>query len=328
VVLGMLVGLWPAGSAHASTQLAQRESGGAGGITMPGKRAAAQSSNAQSETIAWSLIWRDEFSGTGGVDATQWLYDVGTRYPGGPANWGTGEIDTLTDSTDNVFQNSGFLNIRAIHTSTNPLVGWTSGRIETQHIGFQPPADGALAVEASIQLPNLTGSAAQGYWPAFWMLGSPYRGNYYNWPEVGEIDIMESVNGQNQWWGTFHCGYEPGGPCNETTGLTGTALGFSPSLQAAFHTYRMEFDKSVSPQEIRWYVDGVQYHVVTADDVDAQTWADATDHGFFILLNVAIGGIWPGPPGTLTASGGTMRVDYVRVYQWPVHATYLPMLRE
>jgi hypothetical protein len=76
----------------------------------------------------------------------------------------------------------------------------------------------------------------------------------------------------------------------------------------------MEFDKSVLPQQVRWYVDGVQRHIVYSDRVDTTTWNNATDHGFFILLNVAIGGNWPGNPTSSTSSEGTMLVDYVRVY--------------
>ena len=283
---------------------------------------------AHSASADWRLEWSDEFSGTGRVDTSQWIYDTGTSYPGGPENYGTGEIDWLTDSTANVFQSGGYLHIRAVHTSTNPLEGWTSGRIETQRTDFQPLPGGAMAVEASIQLPNLTGTAAQGYWPAFWMLGGPYRGVYYNWPGIGEIDVMESINGSNTWWGTLHCGVENGGPCHETDGLGAGATGFVPSLESAFHTYRVEIDKSTSPQEISWYVDGQQYHVVTADQVDATTWTNATDHGFFILLNVAMGGAWAGNPVTSTASGGTMQVDYVRVYQWPARQTFLPLISQ
>ncbi|HEY3341312.1 MAG TPA: family 16 glycosylhydrolase [Anaerolineae bacterium] len=275
-------------------------------------------------------MWSDEFSGTGGVDTSQWLYDVGTSYPGGPENWGTGEVDTATNSTSNVFKSGGDLHISALHSGTNPVTGWTSGRIETQRTDFQPPPGGKLAVEASIQLPNVSAEAATGYWPAFWMLGGPYRGVYDNWPGIGEIDIMENINGLNEWSGTFHCGVDPGGPCHETNGLGGGAIGFSPSLQSAFHTYRIEFDKSVSPQVIRWYVDGVQYHSVSADDVDQvdpMTWAKATNHGFIILLDVAMGGPWPTNPISSTQSGGTMLVDYVRVYEWPKWSTYIPLVR-
>ena len=262
----------------------------------------------------WILVWNDEFNGSGRIDTSNWIYDTGTSYPGGPPNWGTGEVAVMSDSTNNVFQDNGYLHVRALHTGTDPTSGWTSGRIETVRTDFQPPAGGKMAVEARIQLPNITGAAARGYWPAFWMLGAPFRGHYWNWPSIGEIDIMENINGLNQWVGAFHCGINPGGPCNEPSGLNGSASGFSPSLQTAFHTYRMEFDKSVSPQEIRWYVDGIQRHVVRSSQVDATTWRNATNHGFFVILNVAIGGGWPGNPTPATVSGGTMLVDYVRVY--------------
>jgi beta-glucanase (GH16 family) len=276
--------------------------------------------------MEWTLVWSDEFNGSGAVSTSNWIYDLGTGYPGGPSNWGAGEIEVMTNSTNNVFQSGGYLNIRALHTGADPTAGWTSGRIETVRTTFQPPDDGEMAVEARIQLPNVTGAAAQGYWPAFWMLGAPYRGNYWNWPSVGEIDVMENINGLNQWWGTLHCGTSPGGPCNETTGIGASASGFSPSLQSASHTYRMEFDKSVSPQQIRWYVDGVQHHTVYSNQVDTTTWNNATDHGFFIILNVAMGGSWSGNPTASTASGGIMRVDYVRVYARPLRTIYLPLV--
>lgn len=264
----------------------------------------------------WTLQWSDEFSGASGtgVNTTNWLYDTGTSYgcSGCPGHWGTGEVETASSSTANVYQDgSGHLVIKPIKARNGT---WTSGRIETQRTDFQPSSTGAMAIEASIQLPDVTGQAAQGYWPAFWALGAPFRGNYLNWPGIGEIDIMENVNGANTEWATFHCGVNPGGPCNETTGIGANVSGWSPTLQSAFHTYRVEFDKSVSPQQIRWYVDGVQVHTVNATQVDATTWSNATNHGFFIILNVAMGGGWPGNPNGLTASGKPMVVDYVRVY--------------
>ncbi|WP_347717761.1 glycoside hydrolase family 16 protein [Sphingomonas sp.] len=269
---------------------------------------------------AWTLTWSDEFNGAAGtgVSTTNWIYDVGTGYgcAGCPDKWGTGEIETMSSSTANVYQDGiGNLNIKPIRSGTAGRYTWTSGRIETTRTDFQPAAGGSMAMEARIQLPNVTGTGAQGYWPAFWALGAPYRGVYTNWPSVGEIDVMENINGKNSWWGALHCGVNPGGPCNETTGLTsGEVTGWNPSLQSAFHVYRMEFDKSTVSEEIRWYVDGVQKHVVRAYQVDATTWANATNHGFFILLNVAMGGGWPGSPTAKTVSDKPLIVDYVRVY--------------
>ncbi len=287
----------------------------------------AQAGRAEAEPD-WTLFWSDEFDGAGSVNAANWQCDSGTGYPGGPANWGTGEVEVMSCSQENVFQSDGVLHIRALHSGSDPASGWTSGRIETQRTDFRAPAGGGLAVEAAIRLPELIGEAAQGYWPAFWMLGAPYRGNYWNWPGVGEIDIMENVNGLNQWWGVFHCGTNPGGPCGEPNGIGGNVSGFSPSLQAAFHTYRLEFDRNLTPEEMRWYVDGTLRLTLRADQVDAATWSQATDHGFFIILNLAMGGGWPGSPSSATVSGGTLLVDHVRVYAWPVHWMYLPLLAQ
>ncbi|MET8522823.1 glycoside hydrolase family 16 protein [Nocardioides sp. NPDC004968] len=263
----------------------------------------------------WTKVWSDDFTGAAGsrINTNNWMYDIGHSYPGGAANWGTGEIAYHSDSTQNVYQDgNGNLVIKPIRDGAG---NWTSGRIETTRTDFQPPSGGVLRVEGRIQMPNITGAAAQGIWPAFWMLGEPFRGNYWNWPGIGEIDIMENVNGANQVWGTLHCGTSPGGPCNETTGLGGTLQGCPGSTcQSSFHTYAMEWDRSTSPQQIRFYVDNTLYHTVRSDQVDATTWNNATNHGFFIILNVAIGGGWPGNPTSATASGVPMLVDYVAVY--------------
>lgn len=266
----------------------------------------------------WTLVWSDEFDGAAntGVDATNWLYDIGTGYPGGPPNWGTGEVETMTDDIANVRRDGeGHLLIAPLVDSSG---NWTSGRIETQRSDFRPPPGGAVAFEASIQQPDVTGDAALGYWPAFWSLGAPFRGNYQNWPGIGEIDILEDVNGLSSVFGTLHCGtVDPPNPCNEYTGL-GSGKQPCPGCQTGLHTYRIEWDESVSPEEIRWYLDGENYFTVRSNQVDETTWKNATDHGYFLILNVAIGGGFPGAfgggPTDATASGVPMIVDYVRVY--------------
>ncbi|MFJ3771713.1 glycoside hydrolase family 16 protein [Streptomyces sp. NPDC090075] len=275
------------------------------------------SASAPSVPSGWSQVFLDDFNGTAGtgVNTSDWQYDTGTSYPGGAANWGTGEVETMTSSTTNVaLDGSGNLKITPVRDSSG---NWTSGRIETTRTDFQPPAGGKLRVEARIQMPNVTGTAAYGYWPAFWMLGAPYRGNYQNWPSVGELDIMENVQGLNTVWATMHCGTNPGGPCNETTGLGSSTACPNTTCQSGFHTYTMEWDRSVSPEAIRFYVDGVNYQTVTAGQVDATTWANATNHGFFVILNVAMGGGFPdafgGGPTSATESGHPMVVDYVQV---------------
>jgi beta-glucanase (GH16 family) len=262
----------------------------------------------------WTTVFSDDFAGPSGtgLDTSRWTYATGHGYPGGAWNWGTGEVETMTSSTQNVYQDgAGHLVIRALRDAAG---NWTSGRVETQRTDFQPPAGGVLRVEASIQTPNVSGAAAQGYWPAFWMLGDAARGTgAAGWPGIGEIDVLEDVNGSGSVYGTLHCGTNPGGPCNETTGL-GSGQHLVPGAKTGFHTYGVEWDRSVSPQQLRWYVDGQQYFTVRSDQVDATTWRNATGHGFFLILNLAIGGGWPGAPTAATVSGGSMVVDHVAVY--------------
>jgi hypothetical protein len=283
--------------------------------------AAALPANASAPTppAGWSQVFVDDFTGAAGsgVNTSNWQYDTGTSYPGGAANWGTGEVETMTSSTNNVaLDGNGNLLITPRRDASG---NWTSGRIETTRTDFQPPAGGKLRVEARLQMPNVTGAAAKGYWPAFWTLGAPYRGNYQNWPSVGELDIMENVQGLNTEWATMHCGTNPGGPCNETSGIGGNTPCAGTTCQAGFHTYAMEWDRSTSPEEIRFYLDGVNFHTVKANQVDATTWANATNHGYFVILNVAMGGGFPdafgGGPDSGTEPGHPLVVDYVQVLQ-------------
>ncbi|MBN0048668.1 carbohydrate-binding protein [Streptomyces actuosus] len=289
------------------------------GLVAAAAAAGAPSASASAPTppSGWTQVFADDFNGAAGsgVDTADWRYDTGTSYPGGPANWGTGEVERMTSGSDNVALD-GHGNL-LITPRRNAGGAWTSGRIETNRTDFQPPSGGKLRVEARIQMPNVTGAAAKGYWPAFWMLGAPYRGDYRNWPSVGELDIMENVQGLNTVWATMHCGTSPGGPCNETSGIGNSTSCPGATCQAGFHTYAMEWDRSVSPEAIRFSVDGTVYHTVTANQVDATTWADATDHGFFVILNVAMGGGFPnafgGGPDGGTEPGHPMVVDYVQV---------------
>lgn len=269
----------------------------------------------------WSLVWSDDFNGSAGTlpSSTNWQIDLGHSYPGGPANWGTGEIQNYTSSTSNLsLDGSGNLRITPLRDGAG---NWSSARIETRRADFKAPAGGILRIEGRIQMPNVTGSAALGYWPAFWALGSPYRGNYWNWPSIGEFDIMENVNGINAVWAVLHCGVSPGGPCNETTGLGANRACPGSTCQSAFHTYRFEWDRSITPNQLRWYVDGQHYHTVSQSQMDATTWGNMTNHaGYFILLNVAMGGAFPnalagfGTPTGATVPGRPMLVDYVAVW--------------
>jgi F5/8 type C domain/Glycosyl hydrolases family 16 len=274
------------------------------------------SATVPSPPAGWTTTWSDDFTGAAGtgVPTGTWQYDTG---PG--SNFGTGEIETMTNSTSNVFEDgAGHLVLKAIHTGTNPTSGWTSGRIETVRDDFGAPAGGEVMMQSSIQQPNQTTANGLGYWPAFWMLGTPLRSGV-SWPGSGEIDILEDVNSQSVVYGTLHCGVGSGGPCNETSGI-GSGAHACPGCQTAYHTYAVQIDRSVSPEQIRWYLDGTNYFTVNANQVDATTWANAVDHPFFIIYDLAMGGGFPNgvcgctTPTTATASGGQMNIDYVAVY--------------
>ena len=266
----------------------------------------------------YTLVFGDDFNGAAGtrLNDANWLYDVGTGYPGGAANWGTGEVETMTSNSANVSEDgAGHLAITPIRDAAGH---WTSARIETRRTDFQPPAGGKLRIEASLQQPNVTGAAAAGYWPAFWALGAPARPvGATNWPSVGEIDIMEDVNGLSSVFGTLHCGPSIPGTCNETTGL-GSGQVACPGCQTGFHTYGVEWDRSVNPETLRWYRDGAVYFSLNKNQVDAASWTNATNHGYFAIFDLAIGGGFPaafgGGPTASTRSGVPMLIDYFAVY--------------
>jgi beta-glucanase (GH16 family) len=262
----------------------------------------------------FTTTWSDDFTGAANaaLDTGVWRYDAGAG-----SSFGTGEIETMTNSTANVYTDgSGHLVLKALHSGTDPNSGWTSGRIETQADGFGAQPGGVVRMQASIQQPNVTTANGAGYWPAFWMLGSPLRVGV-PWPGSGEIDTMEDINGRSSVFGTLHCGVDPGGPCNETTGI-GSGEHACSGCQTGYHTYAVEVDRSTSPEQIRYYLDGANYFTVNSNQVDATTWANAVDHSFYIIFDLAMGGGFPaafgGGPNAATVSGGQLNVDYVAVY--------------
>jgi hypothetical protein len=265
---------------------------------------------------AWTAVWSDDFSGAADTSPStaNWLLRTGTRFPGGAANWGTGEVETATASTANVFlDGSGRLVIRALRDAAG---NWTSGRLETQRTDFAAPAGGQLKFTAVLQQPNVADAA--GYWPGFRATGAAYRGNFTNWPGVGETDIMTDVNGRSQLSNTLHCGTAPGGACNEYDGRT-SGLASCAGCQTGFHEYSQIIDRTRSDEEIRFYLDGAQTWVVRESQVGVAAWQAAVRHGFYLRLDLAIGGSLPTAvagsptPTAATSPGGTLSVDSVSV---------------
>ncbi|WP_020520594.1 family 16 glycosylhydrolase [Catelliglobosispora koreensis] len=244
---------------------------------------------APSTTDRWTQVFRDDFDQP---VAANWRYELGEP------KW-TGEIATFT--VPNVAVSQGKLTI----TPTSQGGKWTSGRIETLRSDFAYPAGGTLRVEASLKLPEVSTADGAGYWPAFWMLGAPIRDKGEGWPQWGELDIMEQVNGRPGIYAAMHA--------------TGVDAGSAelPCCVGGFHVFAME----LSASEARFYVDGEMHHRVAASSMPSAAWQDATAHGFYLILNVAIGGQFPqalgGGPNAATVSGKPLTADYVAVYTRP-----------
>ena len=240
------------------------------------------------ERVNWNLVWQDEFDGKT-LDLHNWTFDLGAN------GWGNSEMEEYTDHTDNVRVENGNLIIEARQDETAKY-GFSSARIKTQDLQAWQYG----RVEARLKLPQ-----GQGIWPAFWMLGSNISTTSI-WPDCGEIDIMEFIGKEpNHIYNTVHGpGYSGAKGIGSHTEL---AQGF---LQNDFHVYAIEWE----PTEIRWYIDDTQTFKVTANDTPGK-WV--FDHPFFIILNLAVGGGWPGFPDSSTIFPQQLLVDYIRVYQQP-----------
>ncbi len=286
---------------------------GGGATTSP---TPSTSTSPPGDTYDWQTVWSDDFSGANGASpsAANWLLRTGTSYPGGAANWGTGEVETMSASTANVYLQDGHLTVKAIRDGAG---NWTSGRVETQRTDFTPAAGEVTRFSAVLQQPNVAN--ALGYWPGFRATGAAYRGNYTNWPGVGETDIMTDVNGRSQLSNTLHCGTAPGGVCNEYTGRSG-GLASCVGCQTGFHEYTQVIDRTKTDEEIRFYLDGKQTFAVSESQVGVAAWNAAVHHGFYLRFDLAVGGSWANAvaggqttPTAATTSGGTLTVDSVSV---------------
>jgi beta-glucanase (GH16 family) len=254
--------------------------------------------------VRWSVAWKGAFSGRyqAPLDTRVWQYDTGNGI------FGNGEIETTTTNPGNVYLDGhGNLDITAVGQGNS----WTSGRVQTKRL-FAPPAGGEMMVTASIKQP--APASGLGYWPAFWMLGPG------NWPQHGEIDIMEDANALSEHSATLHCG----GPCHEYTGLS-SGLQPCPGCQAGYHAYSAVIDRrQPQAEQIRWYFDGREFYSVNESAVGASAWAVAVDHGFSIILDIAMGGSYPdnecgcSAPDAATTAGGTMSVQSLTVYDGTV----------
>ncbi|MGD0262076.1 MAG: family 16 glycosylhydrolase [Verrucomicrobiota bacterium] len=247
---------------------------------------------------AWQLVWSDEFNQPDGSspNPTNWCYDTG----GG--GWGNNELECYTSRTNNARIVGGQLVIEADQESYGGC-SYTSARLLTQ--GKWSWAYGRF--EASIKIPR-----GQGIWPAFWMLGTNI--DSVGWPTCGEIDIMENIgktSDQGTDHGTIH-GPQSGGDYNGGAGVGGTyTLPGGAALADNFHIYAVEW----TTNQIKFFLDTNLFFTATPASLPSgATWV-FTQPQFFIL-NVAVGGNWPGDPDATTVFPQQMLVDYVHVYAY------------
>jgi beta-glucanase (GH16 family) len=248
----------------------------------------------RSQQPRWKLIWQDEFNASAGspIDKTKWSHEIG----GG--GWGNHELEYYTDRLSNSFQSDGSLVIKVLKErftgADKKTRDYTSARLTTKN-KFTTTYG---RIEARIKIPR-----GQGIWPAFWMLGADIDSTH--WPACGEIDIMENIGREPATiHGTIH---GPG-----YSGAHGPTAKYSSKSAFAddFHVFAIEWE----PEVIRFYCDDVLYATRTPADLPrGSKWV--YDHPHFILLNVAVGGYWPGKPDKSTQFPQEMLVDYVRVYE-------------
>jgi F5/8 type C domain/Ricin-type beta-trefoil lectin domain/Putative Ig domain len=270
-------------------------------ITAP----AAQADTVPPPPSGWTTVFGENFAGAAGSapSSANWFYDIGSGF-------GTGEIEHTTSSTSNVYlDGSGHLVLKAINSGGT----WTSGRIESTRDDFQAPPGGELEMTASIEQPNPANGL--GYWPAFWALGSPMRTGG-GWPQSGEIDMMEDVNGLNEASQTLH----------DASNSPGHALiacpGAGSGCQTGYHTYSVIINRTnTSAETLQFVMDGTVESTITEASVGTTAWQEAIDHGFFIIFDLAMGGNYPNgicsctTPTSATSSGASMSVGYVAVYE-------------
>ncbi|OFY68469.1 MAG: hypothetical protein A2V64_00135 [Bacteroidetes bacterium RBG_13_43_22] len=228
-----------------------------------------------------NLVWSDEFN-PGSLNTSTWNYELGA------GGWGNNELETYTNSINNVHIDSGYLHITALNPSASY---YTSGRITTQ--GKKEFTNGKIRIRA--KLPQ-----GQGIWPALWMLGANFSS--VGWPKCGEIDIMELLGkAPSVVYGTIH--WDANGYTSRSNSYTLSGSSFS----SGFHTFTLVW----TPNNLKWSVDNIQFFHLSRGEVSAFPF----NLPQFFIFNVAVGGNWPGSPDQTTVFPQHMIVDYIRVYQ-------------
>ncbi|KAM7183149.1 glycoside hydrolase [Naviculisporaceae sp. PSN 640] len=254
----------------------------------------------------YRLVWQDNFIGPAGELPNENTWDIINRNIGV-----NGELQTYRKRSKNV-QKSGGETLQLVPWREDG--SWTSGRIESWYTFTPQPGKRTLA-QAEIRFGGNQIWNKQGIWPAFWTLGQSMREGTI-WPACGEVDILETVNGQLTGYGTIHCDVSPGGICNEQQGIGGT-IGIPDQ---SWHTWTAIWDRTSGDwrsESITWFRDGIQFHQVKGDRIGRfDVWQSLAQKPLYFILNVAVGGGWPGYPNEATQDGwgAMMEVKYVAHY--------------
>lgn len=240
----------------------------------------------------YALSWADEFNGTA-LDATAWSNQNGDGCPT-ICGWGNNELEYYTGRPDNLFFQDGKLIIEAKKETYNGK-NYTSSKILTA--GKKTFKFGRVDIRAKLPI-------GKGIWPAFWML--PQNNVYGGWPTSGEIDIMEMVgHDPGRTHGTLHYGPGPG-----STQYNRNIAIPSGALHDEFHVYSIEWKQD----QVKWFLDGNLFSTANKADLAAGT-TYPFNEDFYFIINLAVGGNWPGNPDATTSFPQWLIVDYIRVYQ-------------
>ena len=248
-------------------------------------RAVSVSAWASPTYSGYTLVWSDTFPGAGGTSPNTANWNIITGNLGVNA-----ELETYSNSIKNVQQSGGGTLQIVPWRDSSVSGGWTSGRLESKYV-LTPAAGQRTQLEAQIRFGTNSISNKQGIWPAFWLLGNSIRSGTA-WPECGEIDVLETIDGQLTGHGTLHCDVTPGGICNENSGL-GSTIGIPDQ---SWHTWRVVIDRtpgSWTAESITWYMDGQQFQQITGARInDVNVWSSVAHSPLYFILNVAVGGSW------------------------------------
>jgi len=231
-------------------------------------------------TLVWSEFFDDNI-----IDTTKWNIEI--RDPG----WVNNELQAYTDKKDNIYINKNNLIIQSLKENYRQA-NYTSGRINTNtKFSFEY---GKIEIHAKVP-------KHKGIWSAIWLLGEDILTE--GWPNCGEIDIMEHINNENTIYGTVHS--------EEYNHLTNTQIGGNiivDDLDTQFHTYGLEWSSS----SIIWLIDNKQYYKIDKNEYFKYDWP--FDNNFFLIINQAVGGFWPGDPD-INFTKSRFIIDWIKIYQ-------------